>query len=147
MGGTLRPKNGHDDVVGVVRQLLAGSELPVECEWAGFLWDDGRIWYRVTIVAWPPGEVVKVVIGCAQQRATFGVPNSPAPTVSRYLDLSRTQRSRGWSLHRGDPDRDRDVWIRLAGTVRQVAAAFDVRELHREHDRTFGLLVARPVPA
>ncbi|TYB95452.1 hypothetical protein FXF53_24295 [Micromonospora sp. WP24] len=144
MGGTLKLKDSHDDAVVVVRQLLADPDLPAECEWAGFQWDDGRVWYRVTIVAWSPGEVVKVVIGCAQQRATFGVPNGPAPTVSRYLNLSETQRSRSWSVYRGDPDRDRDVWIHLAQTVRRVRHAFDVRELHREHDGTFGLLMVRP---
>ncbi|RKN20850.1 hypothetical protein D7147_08460 [Micromonospora musae] len=147
MSGTLKLKDGHDDAVVVVRQLLAGSDLPAECEWAGFQWDDGRVWYRVTIVAWPPGDLVKVVIGCAQQLATFAVPKRPAPTVSRYLDLSEAQRSRGWSVYPGDPNRDRDVWIHLARTVRQVCDAFEVRELHREHDRTFGLLVVRPVPA
>ncbi|MDG4829960.1 hypothetical protein O7627_11685 [Solwaraspora sp. WMMD1047] len=149
MGGMVDLKDGHDDVVGVVRRLLTG-DLPAECDWSGFPWDDARIWYRVTIVAWPSGEAgewVKVVIGCAQQPATFGVPNGATPAVSRYLDLSEAQRSREWSVYPGDPAQDLGVWIHLAATVRQVQNAFDARALHREHDRTFGLVVRRPVPA
>lgn len=150
MGGTPNLKDGHDNAVAVVRRLLANGEQPAECDWAGFPWDDGRVWYRVTIVGWPSGEtgeLVKVVIGCAQHLTTFAVPNGPAPTVSRYLDLTETQRSQGWSVYPGAPDRDRAVWIHLARAVVQVQDAFDVRALHREHDRTFGLVVRHPSQA
>jgi hypothetical protein len=147
VSGGLSMRDGHDDVVAVVRRLLADQRLPAECDWAGLQWDDGRVFFRVTVVAWPPGEageLVKVVVECAQQLATFGVPGGPAPFVSRYLDLSEDQRRSGWEVYLGDPQKDRNVWNHLAWTVRQVRDSFGALEVHSEHDRTFGLVIRRP---
>ncbi|WP_159079639.1 hypothetical protein [Plantactinospora sp. BC1] len=138
-----------DDLIRTVGELLARGERPVELRWPGVMYDDGRLVYRVTVVDWPRGRdggTVKVVVQCANQYATFGVSHHPLPEVARYLDLSPKQRSRGWSRYDGDPTQDRGIWIHLAWTVRRLREAFDVLELHREYDGSFGLLIG-PGPA
>ena len=127
-----------DGVAGHVREILDSEALPGEVTWAGRMWDDGRLRYRVTVVDWAD-DVVKVVVTCAAQGAAFGVANRPEPKLARYLALSDEQRVRGWTVYAGEPA----LRTHLADMVAVVSDAFHAYEVHREADGSHGLLVRK----
>ena len=142
----------EDALVSTVYRLLTSAELPAELQWEGYMWDDGRLVYRVTVVPWKPQRrplnlrppasgQVKMVVNVRNQNATFAIADGPVPHVARYLDLGERQRETGWTAYPGNPRDDRKVWTHLADTVVRIQRAYEVIETHREHDGSFGLVM------